>query len=115
MDITCSICLSKIPNKKTCTTNCNHKFCNDCLNKWFNKKKISCPICRSNIKTYKYNNETNRIIFIDSNENIPQRNIIRRSTNNIIINKKIFIIFQMSCVSSILFICSNIYFVVKYF
>ena len=39
----CSICLDLYIDK--CVTSCNHSFCKKCLNKWFSKKKITCPIC----------------------------------------------------------------------
>ena len=38
----CSICYSEEPN---IITECNHQFCYNCLNEWFNKNNI-CPNCR---------------------------------------------------------------------
>jgi len=27
-------------------TNCSHKFCNECIQKWYNADRQSCPYCR---------------------------------------------------------------------
>ena len=48
----CIICFIEYENQ--CVTCCNHKFCIDCLLKWFKKNKTSCPICRVDITEYKY-------------------------------------------------------------
>ena len=46
----CSICLNtKISNRVI--TPCDHMFCRDCLNKWFEMKKYSCPLCRNKFYT----------------------------------------------------------------
>jgi hypothetical protein len=46
MDITtCSICYDE--NEKLYITECNHKFCKNCINEWFKKnQKDKCPYCR---------------------------------------------------------------------
>lgn len=41
----CSICLSISDS----ITNCDHYFCKDCINRWYNKN-ITCPLCREEIK-----------------------------------------------------------------
>ena len=89
----CSICLSEINIDNLCTTNCNHNFCNDCLNQWFDNKKISCPICRTNITTYKYKEEINRIIYIDNRLLRPSRPNRPRNLylNHLIVNRNYFI------------------------
>ncbi len=38
----CPICYDTKPE---ITTTCNHSFCNECLNKWF-ETHSSCPLCR---------------------------------------------------------------------
>jgi len=50
----CCICYNKECN---IVTNCNHKYCSDCLTKWINTILIfSCPYCKNdNIKLYKIN------------------------------------------------------------
>ena len=50
IDDNCAIC-QELPRKQdTCTTNCNHNFCVDCLQKWMEIKKnqaamVTCPLC----------------------------------------------------------------------
>lgn len=61
MENECSICFEIYENE--CKTNCNHSFCEDCLHKWFKKKKISCPICREDIKYYILDGEEYEVIF----------------------------------------------------
>ena len=34
----CPICFNDIISEKECITDCNHIFCKDCLNNWFEKK-----------------------------------------------------------------------------
>ena len=57
----CSICLE--PFVDECVTNCNHKYCMSCLKLWFDKKHISCPMCRENIISYIYNNEEYEVLI----------------------------------------------------
>lgn len=58
MNIDCSICLSdNIIELNNCLTNCNHRFCKECLNEWFNKGNISCPLCRNDINFFINNDE----------------------------------------------------------
>ena len=54
MNNICSICLSNINRDELCHTDCNHRFCFDCLDEWFNNKTITCPNCRGHIKSYRY-------------------------------------------------------------
>ena len=81
----CSICLNELIEKNTCTTGCNHKFCKVCLDEWFNSKKLSCPLCREEIKNFEYQNEKNRIVCIIQNEQQPNRRNIR---NDVVFIKK---------------------------
>ena len=46
----CSICLNKKINNRVITP-CDHLFCRNCLNKWFETKKYSCPLCRNKFDT----------------------------------------------------------------
>ena len=45
--VECSICLTNdiIPFNK-CITQCSHSFCKGCLDKWFDRGKNTCPMCR---------------------------------------------------------------------
>ena len=54
----CSVCLTEniLPSNK-CITECNHQFCKDCLDDWFQRGNKSCPLCRGEITEYKHQNE----------------------------------------------------------
>jgi len=41
----CSICWGKVEENTKITTQCNHVFHKNCLNKWLNKQQ-TCPYCR---------------------------------------------------------------------
>ncbi len=45
----CPICSEKI--KTIATLECAHKFCEECIKKWFENKK-SCPVCRTDSKMF---------------------------------------------------------------
>jgi hypothetical protein len=68
----CSVCLTEniLPSNK-CITECNHHFCKGCLDTWFNKGKITCPMCRKPIQYYNYNGGDIRIISIEKIVNVP--------------------------------------------
>ena len=46
LDTECSICLDKIGNKKFCTLNCSHTFCEKCIQSWL-EQSTKCPNCRA--------------------------------------------------------------------
>lgn len=50
-DTDCSICFEELKtNENHIITKCNHKFHKNCLLAWYEeKKKITCPMCRSSI------------------------------------------------------------------
>jgi len=68
----CSICLQEIQNE--CITNCNHNFCKECLDTWFDNGKNSCPLCRNVIQYFNNNEQNNRIIIIKQNTNTNTTN-----------------------------------------
>ena len=43
---TCCICMETPHTDKICQTNCQHKFCVDCLTQ-YTKTKQTCPLCRT--------------------------------------------------------------------
>jgi hypothetical protein len=91
----CSVCLTEniLPTNK-CITECNHQFCKDCLDTWFNKGKLTCPMCRKPLKYYNYNGENIRIISIEKIVNVPvQSGAIRPLTNfrTITISRRLYI------------------------
>ena len=48
----CPVCLSDKSEEEKCITECGHEFCKNCIHTWFNRSKITCPSCRSEIKVY---------------------------------------------------------------
>jgi len=91
----CSICLAPILSDDLCITDCNHEFCKECLDKWFNENKLSCPLCRSTIEYFNYNNINNRIVCIIKNI----RDTSPINVQHIIITRKSFLILNsiMGC------------------
>ena len=43
----CSICLQNILPEQRCVTNCDHVFCESCIDAMLNIGKTTCPMCRS--------------------------------------------------------------------
>ena len=78
-EFNCSICLQeKIEDQQLCNTNCEHKYCKDCLNDWFNQGKNTCPMCRTLLKSYINQDQETKLITIES---------VRPATiDNVIIN-----------------------------
>ena len=62
--LTCSICLDYITPEQLCTTNCNHIFCKQCLDTWFDRKRLSCPMCRGDIQYFNHNDISTRVVCI---------------------------------------------------
>ncbi len=113
MNPECSICLSKISNENLCITNCNHKYCYRCLNKWIEKNKATCPYCRTTIQFYKHNKQMTRIICIDNTIEPfiePQRN---RNINLITVDRRIYSFLKFGTIVSGLLASINIYFLIK--
>ena len=54
LDDVCSICLDTINENNLCKTNCNHSYCKSCIDRWFDKQKVSCPMCRTKITYFMY-------------------------------------------------------------
>ena len=38
-----------------CSTGCSHVFCKECLDRWLDKGKKTCPLCRCTIQYFKNN------------------------------------------------------------
>ena len=60
----CSICLNTIISNQLCITNRNHNFCKECLDKWFDNDKSSCPLCQTVIDYFKHLNKNTRVISV---------------------------------------------------
>ena len=74
----CAICFNNMTEETICTTNCNHSYCKQCLDTWFDRGEKSCPICRTNIQYLTHKSENIRIIF----NRLQQDNVINISNDN---------------------------------
>ena len=101
--ITCSICLGDILEGNSCKTNCNHEFCKTCLDLWFDKNKLSCPMCRTEIKYFNYNGIDNRVVSIYRLGRQRQPNHV--NATSIILTKKVFIILNFGITFSMITNC----------
>ena len=72
----CPICLKDFDDNNISITDCNHEFCNVCLNKWLDRNRIDCPKCRQNIKYFKLNDTTTKIIQINPVVVNPNNNLM---------------------------------------
>ncbi len=61
-DKTCSVCLQTLQD--VCLTDCNHEFCKNCLDSWFDSNHLSCPLCRKTIQYFKHKDHMNRIVCV---------------------------------------------------
>ena len=101
--ITCSICLGEILSDNLCKTNCNHEFCKSCLDLWFDKNKLSCPMCRGDIKYFNHKGVNNRVVGVYRPRRRPQPNPV--TSTSIIITKRAFFITNISLACSVLTNC----------
>lgn len=76
-DNTCIVCYNTIENRNICTTNCNHIYCKSCLNEWFNRGNVDCPMCREPVKSYLNDNIINKIVVLKN----QAQNLILLQTN----------------------------------
>jgi len=100
----CSICFNYISKEDICKTNCNHEFCKTCLDLWFDKNKLSCPMCRTQIQYFNHNGINNRVICIIQKERYINNNITLNGTN-VIIQKRTFMMLNVIVIVSISGIC----------
>jgi len=63
-DVTCIVCYNTIETENICKTNCNHIYCMGCLNEWFDRGNVDCPMCRSPVKSYLNDNIMNKIVVL---------------------------------------------------
>ena len=99
MNVQCSICLQDIININTCVTNCHHRYCVDCLNRWFDRGQSSCPMCRGNVRYITHDNQSHRIIFnrLD-NQHIQSQPHVQSQGNNVLITKQFYRFIKLSYV-----------------
>ena len=118
----CPICLKNIIDIDKSVTNCDHIFCYDCLNSWFKKNNVSCPMCRKDIISFKHNNEINRIIYINPQQNVNNvNNVNNRNPNNrnpnnrnpnnrnVTLSKKKYLLLKALSSCSLLFFITSVY------
>jgi len=74
---TCIVCYNDIAYKDKCITNCNHIYCKDCLNVWFDRGNVECPMCRVPVKSYLNDNIMNKIVVLKKSS----QNMILIQTN----------------------------------
>lgn len=122
----CPICLKEMNPNELCITDCNHEFCNTCLNKWFDRNRNDCPKCRKIIKNFKQNDIITKIINVNSNIELTNRlndvsetmeslninNISDRIDSIIKINKKLKYLLIFSGFINISLISTSIFFYV---
>ena len=75
----CTVCMKEDLNKdEIYFTNCGHEFCKPCLDDWFERGNQSCPLCRSEINTYKYKDERYKLVIhrIETGTNVRRSNQI---------------------------------------
>jgi hypothetical protein len=77
----------ELDDNNTYITDCNHMFCKECLDDWFQRGNQTCPLCRSEINTYSYKDEKYKLIIhkIENNITTNRININDLINNNIII------------------------------
>ena len=88
----CTICMKEeLDNNNTYTTDCNHMFCKECLDDWFQRGNQTCPLCRSHIDTYQYKDEKYKLIIhkIENNITTNRININDLINNNIIVRNMV--------------------------
>jgi hypothetical protein len=49
MQTPCTICYDDLSSETSMTTFCGHDFHNDCINRWIDQDKSTCPLCRASI------------------------------------------------------------------
>ena len=71
-ELSCAICLDKPDNIHIVRTICNHVYCKDCIDKWF-EMNSKCPICKKDFNDIEsYNKDNDQDIVHGEEENIEQ-------------------------------------------
>ena len=76
---TCPICLESLDTPAI--SNCNHKFCKNCIDELINTKKFNCPLCRTKITTIKTNDSLTSLIYPSVNSENTITSINRPAVN----------------------------------
>ena len=106
----CPICFNEISLDNKYITNCEHEYCKDCLDNWFDKGKNTCPKCRSTIKYLNNNNIKIRLITMNKAIVIER---IARPRNTIIIKKSLISVLLGGYILTFISIGCNIYLIIQ--
>lgn len=104
-DDVCSICLREFKDfhiNDICKLQCNHLFCEACVKKLLETRRLTpplCPLCRVPIKSYTYKRSTHYIIPIYRDQIIETHNIPRGAY--ILSQRKIVLLYMFGCISII--------------
>ena len=69
----CCVCFNTIEENEKCFLKCSHFLCQTCIDSWFDQNKITCPMCRDEIKYYKKDSENFRIIHSRRNRQLQEQ------------------------------------------
>ena len=102
ISLTCSICLEGMTPEIQTRTSCGHLFCHNCLIDWINRGNNTCPVCRTQIRTFTTNRTITRLINLD-NFNIPRGYAVNLNIPDgyILVQKKIHVLTILSLIFSI--------------
>ena len=100
----CSICLQTIDDNNKCRTNCDHEFCKGCLDSWFDSKKVSCPLCRTDIQYFQHNEDLNRVVCIEKKIQRPPNPLPRNPVVSIQRNNYLCLLISSGLSTTLLFL-----------
>ena len=106
----CVICFNEIEPENKCVTNCQHTYCNGCIMNWFNRGKVTCPICRVNVENFVNNGTVNHLIKIEDRNNENENNDNRMNnldTFRRLYNQNIYLKFII--ITNVLYTFYNVY------
>ena len=84
----CSVCLKEdLDEDQIYFTNCNHEFCKECLDDWFQRGNKSCPLCRNEVSEYKHKDEKYKLIIhtVELETSPSQLNLNELINHNILV------------------------------
>lgn len=107
----CSICLDEINSENICVTECNHKYCKDCLEKLLSNENLNCPMCRRKIKKFTYLGEIHKLVYIIKKDILPIPTTINVNEDNLIDKKYLKYLFGGLFMTFISPFISNYFFI----
>ena len=91
----CGICLEKINNNTRLP--CKHEYCYDCIKRWTEMNKRTCPLCRSSFDKYINDNIITTLNVINKE---------KEKSQNIILNRQVEVCYYCGLGGRLL-ICDN--------